>query len=1023
MRYLILTLLLISCAVAQGPNIVDSVPDTTSLKTLNAGDGTVVFLKQYSSSDATGGGWFIVRESSEATGTNYFNHPASGRQWAREELDQLAYTTASDTTALKALSMGEGSTTYLKQLSSANTNGGGWFAVIDSAHEEGIVAFDHPTAGLQWVRDIYRIRGAIKPSWAGAVGDGSTDDNSAFQRLLNYLSGKKNLTLELGGPEKVYNIIGEVTSYNIKDLTIDGSGATLKSTGDWNDNGADNGGYLTFCSLTSDQNDSLNLVSVSGADTSWFLDHGYKGYYYLKIADSSSWKPIEKGDGIVIGSTNKTLGGYRIGQLMFFSKFDTTSDGSQAIYFDLPFYHDLGVDTSLYGLIKLPMRSSITVKNLRLNNFAVFSQYYKAVNINNIHAFQDVYTTYHDSSIAKYVIGADARYVNVNNMTVTDYSRPGFGYGIFSTYFGVMNINNFNGFDNRHSLTTSTSAWHYNGVLNVSNSYTGMGYDANQSNNNHFGFDTHAMTWEANFNNCTAENTQGGFHIRCTNATVSNSVVKNCDYGVYSERDVVEDKDYLIIDNLKVWYTDTTTGPTAFLKTTGSYKKITIKNSEVDYSKYTIPDSTDDGGSVSHRSIWISRSGTDGVRIDSLIIRGNVFKGPKWGYFKSTGTFLHSGTTVASGYDGIIGYLEVKNNTIGDYTYWNSHQPNYDQMLIENNNFTNFQYWWYVADDIGADPADHWFKHTLIKGNLFKRMRGLFNWSNTKFQVDELNIVNNDFELIGYPFYLTTRVNLLNFDLSNNRFRNCCYHVGGIWAHGGYAENIRITGNTWFALDTTEINSDIDVYYDKGYQWAQILGYTGSFISISGDTLASDSSRIPKVRIINNDVYMDALQVPAGENAYMNFTKIDLDFVGNRILPDTSMPRRVFYFDSVDANILSNEIIMNRGNLLEIVTFPMDSTDSQTGNVLTITGNLFANKVYHSSNRYFGPDNDSCRTVTLTDGENRFWNIDNDGDWSCVADTNYVTSKGIYLNGSDSPHDIYKLEVDADTLKITKLLR
>jgi len=85
--------------------------------------------------------------------------------------DSLAYYHAADTAALKLIELAEGRSAYLKQLSSANTSGGGWWTVIDSAYSESfsIIATDHPTAGLQWVRVDYLKDKVILSDWAGTL--------------------------------------------------------------------------------------------------------------------------------------------------------------------------------------------------------------------------------------------------------------------------------------------------------------------------------------------------------------------------------------------------------------------------------------------------------------------------------------------------------------------------------------------------------------------------------------------------------------------------------------------------------------------------------------------------------------------------------------------------------------------------------------------------------------------------------------------------------------------------------------
>ena len=94
--------------------------------------------------------------------------------------DVESWLSVADTTALKASTGAKGSAVYLKQLSSANTNGGGWFVVIDSAYAENAYSkgycYSHPTSGYQWVRDEFLQRGYVTLRQYGAVGDNSTDD-------------------------------------------------------------------------------------------------------------------------------------------------------------------------------------------------------------------------------------------------------------------------------------------------------------------------------------------------------------------------------------------------------------------------------------------------------------------------------------------------------------------------------------------------------------------------------------------------------------------------------------------------------------------------------------------------------------------------------------------------------------------------------------------------------------------------------------------------------------------------------
>ena len=68
--------------------------------------------------------------------------------------------TENDTTALKLNDAPEGHLCYLKQLSSANANGGGWFVAADSAYAENAYTrgyvYPHSTAAMQWIREEFR---------------------------------------------------------------------------------------------------------------------------------------------------------------------------------------------------------------------------------------------------------------------------------------------------------------------------------------------------------------------------------------------------------------------------------------------------------------------------------------------------------------------------------------------------------------------------------------------------------------------------------------------------------------------------------------------------------------------------------------------------------------------------------------------------------------------------------------------------------------------------------------------------
>ena len=134
---------------------------------------------------------------------------AAVTDWRSDIEDSIS--TENDTTALKLNDAPEGHLCYLKQLSSANTNGAGWFVAVDSAYAENAYSkgyvYPHPTAAMQWVRDEFLQRGYVMMEWYGALGDGSTDDATAIQNAFNsevHIVGVGGNTYKLGSTITVH---------------------------------------------------------------------------------------------------------------------------------------------------------------------------------------------------------------------------------------------------------------------------------------------------------------------------------------------------------------------------------------------------------------------------------------------------------------------------------------------------------------------------------------------------------------------------------------------------------------------------------------------------------------------------------------------------------------------------------------------------------------------------------------------------------------------------------------------------
>jgi hypothetical protein len=96
-----------------------------------------------------------------------------------------------DTTILKSTNA---DVAILKTVVSGKEIGGGVFVKIDSTYPEGVVAFNHPTQGKQWVREEYLQTGIVNVKWAGAIGNGITNDRAAIQSAITCVS-----KLQIGG--------------------------------------------------------------------------------------------------------------------------------------------------------------------------------------------------------------------------------------------------------------------------------------------------------------------------------------------------------------------------------------------------------------------------------------------------------------------------------------------------------------------------------------------------------------------------------------------------------------------------------------------------------------------------------------------------------------------------------------------------------------------------------------------------------------------------------------------------------
>jgi hypothetical protein len=142
-----------------------------------------------------------------------------------------------DTTKLKTTS---GNTAYLKTVVAGKEIGGGMFVKIDSTYPEGIVAFNHPTVGKQWVRlRFLEDKSTVHGSWLGWNGDSSSLDARLAEASLHASKLKARLLLGAGVyilrkmvvPTPPFTLSGERGDSNLTKIVLRAINDTITRTG------------------------------------------------------------------------------------------------------------------------------------------------------------------------------------------------------------------------------------------------------------------------------------------------------------------------------------------------------------------------------------------------------------------------------------------------------------------------------------------------------------------------------------------------------------------------------------------------------------------------------------------------------------------------------------------------------------------------------------------------------------------------------------------------------------------------
>lgn len=205
----------------------------------NAGTSTKAYDLTYL--DNSDGSYY----NASAITTGFYDVYVNGRSWRsgiyintteqditqlQDSTRQFLYSRVPDTTTLKAITPDSaGVTMHLESLSSTNTNGGGLFVYKSSGSADYVLSFAASGGGI-WERAEAKYNW-IDPKWAGATGDGTTNDYAALQKAINVAKDtSNNKIIRLGKGTYRYTTELDLTlsplpsTTNRRNIIIEGSG-------------------------------------------------------------------------------------------------------------------------------------------------------------------------------------------------------------------------------------------------------------------------------------------------------------------------------------------------------------------------------------------------------------------------------------------------------------------------------------------------------------------------------------------------------------------------------------------------------------------------------------------------------------------------------------------------------------------------------------------------------------------------------------------------------------------------------
>ena len=751
-----------------------------------------------------------------------------------------------DTTALKLLNMDEGRVAHVKDV--------GWFVVADSAKWEGVIAFDHPTAGLQWIEEEW-LRSKtfwLRPSFTDdqtlavfdAIGEETGPVILRFQKGNYFWRGGYDPNY-VWGAGKVYDLRG------CNKIIIDMGGSTIDM--------ADRAWYITTHDSLYTWTNTERWNTMLGGGLNYKYAHDfttpiYKDSTWVGVEDTTAWGSLQWGDLLKFddgtgyiqtqGSENTYVG--------FFDHWEGNNQGADSGRMVLQNRSLTTIDftylspTDCTHIIIVPMRKSyFELKNGTIINGAITARGFDAVNVSNYYAYLDTTKWYEGGVNMDW--GVSGFYpewfgtANIVNVHSKDYMESGGGYGLSSGWGWALNVTNFVAVNCRHAYSGGGTQYVRLSNVVALGSTSGAVMLAGA-------FDTHQNTRLFEINGFFIKDYNIAFNQRSEDIYIRNGVVlrSNAFLAIAASAMVREQGKTIAIENVEARETRILIAPNSGTR----LSKITLDNvyastkKEINTNYYNTP------------LLFVGSSGLDSFYVDSLYVSNSHFHGIP-------------SLVAAGGGKYLMGYVKGGEDSLNYIKYAKFH----------NNTFDYFRY-------------------------LF--LRGEFGEKKFEFTSNTIDSVLNVFSTTGGSLDDSTEIAMEDWLIQNNTFRNCdnFFSIGL-----NRVDNLRVIGNTF-----DNIKYGITLQY--GYIGENIIFKDNLFINPDASQELfqwGGAYGNGPVSFVNNVIQPNTgmgkiayIYAPLG-SGYHPYLK----FVDNKILDVGLATNALHFMGGIKAEIIKNTFIFN----------------------------------------------------------------------------------------------------------------